>query len=44
MGEYLYIVVLLWLGAYGAGPMSLDALFARRLERGEWPLPRPAEA
>ncbi len=44
MGEYLFIVVLLWLGAYGAGPLSLDALFARRLERGERPLPRPAEA
>ncbi|HTY43278.1 MAG TPA: DoxX family protein [Thermoanaerobaculia bacterium] len=38
MEEYLYIVVLAWLGAYGAGPISLDALFARRLERGERPL------
>ena len=37
--EYLYIVILLWLGAYGAGPISLDAVFARRLERGERPLP-----
>jgi putative oxidoreductase len=44
MEEYLFIVVLLWLGAYGAGPLSLDALFARRLERGERRLPRPAEA
>ena len=30
MGEYLYIVILLWLGAYGAGPISLDRFFARR--------------
>ena len=37
--EYLYITLLLWLGAYGAGPISLDAVFARRLERGERPLP-----
>jgi putative oxidoreductase len=44
MGEYLFIVVLLWLGAYGAGPLSLDAVLARRLERGERPLTRPAEA
>jgi putative oxidoreductase len=39
MGEYLYIVILLWLGAYGAGPISLDAVFAKRLEAGERPLP-----
>ena len=45
MEEYLFIVVLLWLGAYGAGPLSLDAFFARRLERSERPLPgRVAEA
>lgn len=45
MEEYLFIVVLLWLGAYGAGPLSLDALFAKRLERAERPLPgRVAEA
>ena len=37
--EYLYIVILLWLGAYGAGPISLDAVVAKRLERGERPLP-----
>jgi putative oxidoreductase len=30
--EYLYIALLLWLAAYGAGPISLDRLFARRLE------------
>ncbi len=34
MGEYLYIALLLWLGAYGAGPISLDAIFARRLDDG----------
>lgn len=39
MEEYLYIVILLWLGAYGAGPLSLDAVFAKRLEAGERPLP-----
>jgi len=44
MEEYLFLVVLLWLGAYGAGPLSLDALFARRLDAGERPLPRAAEA
>lgn len=37
--EYLYIVILLWLGAFGAGPISLDAVFARRLERDERPVP-----
>jgi putative oxidoreductase len=35
--EYLYIVILLWLGAYGAGQISFDAVFARRLERDERP-------
>lgn len=40
--EYLYIVLCLWLGAYGAGPLSLDAFFAKRLERSERPLPRPS--
>jgi putative oxidoreductase len=38
MGEYLYIALLLWLGAYGAGPISVDALFARRLDRMERPV------
>jgi len=37
MEEYLTIVVLLWLGAYGAGPLSLDAALAKRLDRGERP-------
>jgi len=36
--EYLYVVILLWLGAYGAGPISLDAAFARRLDETR-PLP-----
>ena len=39
LAEYLYIVILLWLGAYGAGPISLDAVLARRLEKNERPLP-----
>jgi putative oxidoreductase len=39
LAEYLYIVILLWLGAYGAGPLSLDAVLAKRLERGERPVP-----
>ncbi len=44
MAEYLYIALLLWLGAYGAGPLSLDAIFARRLERDERPLSGRAPA
>ena len=36
--EYLYIALALWLGAYGAGPLSLDAVFARRMERSERPV------
>jgi putative oxidoreductase len=47
LSEYLYIVILLWLGAYGAGPLSLDAVLAKRLERGDRPVPgnaRPASA
>lgn len=35
--EYLYIALALWLGAYGAGPISLDAVVARRLEHHERP-------
>ena len=44
MEEYLYIVILLWLGAYGAGPISLDAVFARRMDAAasrEAERPRP---
>ena len=36
--EYLYIVLALWLGAYGPGPISLDSLISRRWEREERPL------
>jgi putative oxidoreductase len=32
MTEYLYLALLLWLGAFGAGPISLDAVVARRLD------------
>jgi putative oxidoreductase len=42
--EYLYIALLLWLGAYGAGPLSLDAVLAKNLERRERPLPGRAGA
>ena len=31
--EYLYIALALWLGAFGAGPLSLDAVIAKRLDR-----------
>jgi putative oxidoreductase len=36
--EFLYIALLLWLGAYGPGPISLDGLFAKKLEATERPL------
>jgi putative oxidoreductase len=36
--EFLYIALLLWLGAYGPGPISLDGLFAKKLEVTERPL------
>jgi putative oxidoreductase len=32
VSEYLYICLALWLGAYGAGPISLDAVIARRMD------------
>jgi putative oxidoreductase len=35
--EYLYIAMALWLAAYGAGPISLDALIAKRMDRDEAP-------
>jgi len=35
--EYLYIALALWLGAFGAGPISLDAIFARRMDRAAPP-------
>ena len=31
--EYLYILLLVWLGVSGAGPLSLDRLIAPRLEQ-----------
>jgi putative oxidoreductase len=40
--EYLYIALAIWLGAYGAGPLSLDALFARRMDAGRGARPDPA--
>lgn len=38
LAEFLYITLLLWLGAYGPGPISLDRLFAKKLETSERPL------
>jgi len=35
LAEFCYIVLLLGLAIFGAGPLSLDALVARRLELGE---------
>ena len=32
--EFLYVALLLWLGAYGAGPLSLDRFVAKRLDAG----------
>lgn len=32
MAEYLYIALVLWLGVYGAGPISLDRFFGRRFD------------
>jgi putative oxidoreductase len=36
--EFLYIGLLLWLGVYGAGPISLDWIFAKKLDSAERPL------
>ena len=33
--EYLYVLLLAYLAAYGAGPISLDRVFGRRLEASE---------
>jgi len=38
--EYLYIALALWLAAYGAGPISLDAIVAKRMDRDERPAAR----
>ena len=38
LAEFLYIGLLLWLGAYGPGPISLDGLFAKKLEATERPI------
>jgi putative oxidoreductase len=39
--EYLYIVLLLWLGISGGGPLSVAHLLVRRVERREPATPRP---
>ena len=33
IAEFLYIVLLVWIGVSGAGPLSLDALLAKRRRR-----------
>jgi uncharacterized membrane protein YphA (DoxX/SURF4 family) len=33
--EYLYIALCLWLCAHGAGPISLDAAIAKRMDAAE---------
>ncbi|HEX4440678.1 MAG TPA: DoxX family protein [Thermoanaerobaculia bacterium] len=42
--EYLYICLALWLGAYGAGPISADAVVARKMDARETPLPARSRA
>lgn len=42
LGEFLYLVLLVWLALAGAGPLSIDHLLARRFEaRARRPLVRP---
>ena len=38
LAEFLYIALLLWLGAYGPGPISLDRFFSKKFEATERPL------
>ena len=38
VSEYLYIVLALWLAGFGAGPLSVDYLVARRMDAGERPV------
>ena len=37
VSEFLYIALLAWLGAYGAGPVSLDRVVAGRMDEGARP-------
>lgn len=41
LAEFLYIALLVWLGVAGAGPLSLDALWSRRLPAS--PAPQGSE-
>jgi len=41
LSEYLYIVLLLWLGIAGGGPLSVDHLLVRWAEQREPATPRP---
>jgi putative oxidoreductase len=40
--EWSYLVMFVWIALAGAGPLSLDALLARRRRRGAGPPPGPA--
>jgi putative oxidoreductase len=42
--EWSYLVFFIWIALAGAGPLSLDRLIARRLERGRPPTAAPAGA
>ena len=42
--EFAYIALLVWLGTHGPGPLSLDALVARRSERSGTHATMPATA
>lgn len=35
MAAFVYLLFLVWLVVFGPGRLSLDALVARRLERGD---------
>jgi putative oxidoreductase len=37
LSEFLYIALLAWLGVYGAGPISLDRIIARKMDGGAPP-------
>src|SRR5262245_60322740 len=37
MSEFLYIALLVWLGVYGAGPISVDRMVARKMDGGARP-------
>ena len=42
--EFAYVALLVWLGTHGPGPLSLDELVARRIERSGTHATMPATA